>query len=134
MARMPFKRYAGFGLLACLGFTSGVQARDRLMQPAETLVAAAKAHVVAAMDVPSGASLTVAFNPPDLRLRFPQCTQPLQAEAALLPPAGGPLSVRVQCPAPRCIFALADLKWQTLPLPTKSSKLVKPSNYKKEPM
>lgn len=52
MARMPFKHFAGFGLLACLGFTSGVQARDRLMQPAETLVAAAKAHVVAAMDVP----------------------------------------------------------------------------------
>lgn len=101
MARMPFKRYASFGLLACLGFTSGVQARDRLMQPAEAMVAAAKAHVVAAMDVPSGATLAVAFNPPDARLRLAQCSQPLQAQTASLPPAGGPLSVRVECPAPR---------------------------------
>lgn len=118
MARMPFKRYASFGLLACLGFTSGVQARDRLMQPAETLVAAAKAHVVAALNVPTGASLAVAFNPPDSRLRLAQCSQPLEAQATRLPAAGGPLSVRVQCLAPRWSLYLQGEAKITAPVVT----------------
>lgn len=118
MAKMPFKRYASFGLLACLGFTSGVQARDRLMQPAEAMVAAAKAHVVAALNVPIGASLAVAFNPPDSRLRLAQCSQPLEAQAPRLPAAGGPLSVRVQCLAPRWSLYLQGEAKITAPVVT----------------
>jgi flagella basal body P-ring formation protein FlgA len=96
------QQHLALGMLACLGLSTPSFAKDGegAISP-EALVAAAKNHVEAVMRVPEGARLAVAFAPPDSRLALRPCDAPLEANAAWLRDAGGPISVQVSCQAPR---------------------------------